>query len=171
MPAAAPRSAERALHAASRLLDVAMQLPPYRSAPRSPPSNDPNDSIKSMQRRNKPSYGWTLIRTQLTRRNVTQTSLMELACMHTCIHQHPEHLTPEHARNSSMACLFQHALLPGVSHSSRVGGLFSYSDEPCKRMTVYHHDVHVLHNGTNTVNATAAAMITKLVVFDGTVAT
>ncbi|TVU37621.1 hypothetical protein EJB05_10946, partial [Eragrostis curvula] len=44
--------------------------------------------------------------------------------------------------------------LAGVAHGGR-RLISSHADEPCKRMTVYYHDI--LYNGGNNANATSAA--------------
>ena len=47
-------------------------------------------------------------------------------------------------------------LLAGVAHGGRWLVASGSEDEPCKKMTVYYHDI--LYSGNNTANATSAAV-------------
>jgi len=47
-------------------------------------------------------------------------------------------------------------LLAGVAHGGRRLVASGSEDEPCKKMTVYYHDI--LYSGNNTANATSAAV-------------
>ncbi|KAL6657524.1 hypothetical protein ACP70R_005304 [Stipagrostis hirtigluma subsp. patula] len=54
--------------------------------------------------------------------------------------------------------------LAGSAHGRR--RLVSSGDEPCKKMTVYYHDI--LYNGNNTANATSAAATQPTALGNGT---